>query len=394
MRRFRLRSEAGFTITHVIVLVALCAIGAWAWRVHEQRKERAAVLASLEKAAAKARDHLMATLNDDRAWRHTREARQNSRMACLQDHSSCEGKAGLIAVQDSLNRVVFDSTLPNSGLTANGGTCTGFTEQGDDGCPFRFELVWEPHCEGDCKNPKTSNIHGTLRFQPGSRYDLPLNAGNYAFRVSRETFPPEPKSCAAAHAAGIERDGIQGLRPVPGGPLIFVYCDQNRDGGGWALVANAAEEGAGDLPVIQTVSPAANGRLPAEIVGKLLAASDHQGENNVRVLLPDIDRGLTLAMGTNGATEAAHFTSAMPEGECAGMPAKANFASKTYDGEFNLTFKGGGEVTYSSRYVAGKVTPGLDICFGVRPDGHDCGVGCKSVWRGVKSKVRGSVWIR
>lgn len=393
-RFHRPHPEAGFNLINIAVILALCAVGVLYWRAQEQREERAATLARLEKTATRTRDLLVDTLSDDRAWRRTREAPQNALMSCLHDHSSCEEKKGLMSVHDLMGRVVFNSQLLTTGFTADGGICTGFTDSGNDACPFRFEVVWDPLCGDGCVDPEISNIHGTLHFKPGTKYDFPLNAGNYAFRVTRETFPPEPKSCAAAHAAGSRRDGVQGLRPVEGGPVVYVYCDQNRDGGGWALVANAAEDGAPDMPLTQTVTPVSNGRLPADIVSKLIAASAYQSENNVRVLLPDIDRGLTLALSTNGATEAAHFTANMPEGECTEMPEKSYFASIAYDGDFNLTFRGSGEVTYSSKYVAGKQTPGLDVCFGVRPDGRDCGVGCKSVWRGVKTKARGSVWIR
>lgn len=55
---------------------------------------------------------------------------------------------------------------------------------------------------------------------------------------------PEPVcqifgSCRAAHAAGERRDGVYRLRPGPDFSEYTVYCDQQTDGGGWALVASS-----------------------------------------------------------------------------------------------------------------------------------------------------------
>lgn len=388
------KPQAGFTLVNIIVLLALMA-GAFAgWRIHERRKERAAALSSLEATADRLRDVIRQQLNNDLAWKHTREARENSRMACLIDHSSCEGKGGLIALKESGGRTVLDSTLPTNGFTDTGVNCPSFSDAGSDECPFRYEVVWEPRCTGDCKNPSVSNLTATLRYRPGPATALPFSASPYSFTVSRDTIPSEPRSCAAAYAAGRQDSSTITIRPVPGGPPVYVFCDQTTDGGGWALVANASQEGRLDFPQEGLVTPESHGHYAPERISVLLAASEHQNENNLRLILPDIDGGLRLFASANGSVEAASFLAKMPPGECKKLPDAPIFAEQVYNGEFSLSFKGPGEIAFSAKQVPGKPTTGFSACFGTRPDGTDCGVGCKSIWRGAVKHLRGSIWIK
>jgi hypothetical protein len=389
-----LNKQSGFTIVHFALVLALSGIAFVGWRVKEHRKERADTQRNLEKSAAKIRDLLVDALENDLAWRFTREASPNSRMNCLTDHTSCENKGGSIVVQDAYNRVIYDSTLPSVGLTASGTPCSSFQDSGSDSCPFRFEIKWEPRCLDDCVDPKLSSIHGQLHFRPGPDLNFRLDTTRFSFHVSRDNIPSEPKNCAAAYAAGNRRDGTIAIRPNPSGKLIYVHCDQNRDGGGWALVANAAEEKVADIPIAQVVVPNSSARLPTENIALLLAASSHQNENNIRILLPDIDRGLVLGLSSNGGTDIGTYTASFPDGECLAIAEKANFASKSYGNDFGIELQGQGELSFHTSFVAGKKTPGLDICFGTHPNGKDCGIGCKSLWKGVREKLRGSVWIR
>lgn len=392
--RSGIRGERGFTLTRVVVLVALCAAIAAGWKLHEGRKNREAIEKRLEAAAASVRDRARATVLSDTGWKATRTTSDNPRMGCLTEDTSCEGKAGLVNLRDGQNRVVIDSLTSSAGFSIEGYPCLGFLESGNDSCPLRAEVVWTPVCPDDCVKPKVSNLGLTILFKPGPGLSVPFSPAPYALTISRETDPAEPKNCAAALGAGHTQDGQLSIRPQPGGPLVTVYCDQTRDGGGWTLVANLSREVAEPISTDNLVTAASHAHLPTEVISQLLAASDFQNENNVRVKVPGIDNGFTFAFSANGITEAAVFNAAMPDGDCRGVPDKPNYATKGAVGRFGVVLKGAGLLVYDDVNRPGKGATGLSFCFGSRKDGTNCGTGCQSPWRGDVTNQKGSIWIR
>lgn len=93
-----------------------------------------------------------------------------------------------------------------------------------------------------------------------------------------------PASCVEVIELGVGvLDGVYTLTlPVLG--ERDVYCDLTREGGGWALAANAPEGGYDEMPVVGVVTPEVHGRVD-DLTLTALLASPSDARNNVRVEL-------------------------------------------------------------------------------------------------------------
>jgi len=384
--------QKGFTLTNILVTVSLIAGGFAAWKINASRQERKAMKRTLEASAAKLSEQVQAQLKNDFAWQNTIRGRENKPLACLTEQTSCAGKAGLIAVRDIAGLVVVDSIPARNGFTAQGAACTEFSENGNDDCPFRMEVRWEPRCKEDCVKPPMVVIRGILFFRPGA--ELKMDLKDTQFTVQRDSEPAEARSCLEVLSRGQTSNGIYAIRPDPSLPAFSVHCDQTLDGGGWALVVNSSKTELGSLPTEQTVGPFSNARLPSEKINALLSASEHQSNNNLRVVLPDIDGGLTLGASSNGGTEAITFKATMPEGECRKVNETPSFASKEGTPHFSLQFSGKGLAGFVDKMDTALGYIGFYSCFGASFNGEPCSAGCGRSWKGSLVRLRGSLWIR
>jgi len=316
------------------------------------------------------------------------------RTACLRERTSCTGKGGLLSVRDKLNRVVYDPNTPANGFTIDGTVCSYFSESGADDCPFRMDLRWEPLCTGGCVNPETATITARLLFRPGPEFTVPFDESLYGFSFSREAAPTDPRSCLQLLASGQDKDGSYIIRPDPKSPAFSVYCDQTNDGGGWALVLNAAKADVAELVIDRSLTPLSQGRLTNDQVNAILNASEKQNENNIRLNLPEIDGGFVFAASTNGSVEVAGYHAAVPSGECRKVEEATSFATKTQAPLLSIEFKGNGTFGFSDLTDARKGYLGFYLCMGSSLDGNACGQGCGRKWTGSLVRQKGSIWIR
>lgn len=187
-------------------------------------------------------------LQSNTAWRNTIGA-NISRMGCLANNSPCtvDGTPGgtpisgqSFALYDANKALLFDATNPASGLTPSGSPCKSFSpENGNDSCPFRFELNWSANCKpGNCVNPLV-NISARLRYSPATaklaldldRYSL-LNFYSPTTNIAPPicqllTQRPNNNNFTVSWTAGSGNGGVGGCR-----------IQYQMDNGTWANVAS------------------------------------------------------------------------------------------------------------------------------------------------------------
>jgi type II secretory pathway pseudopilin PulG len=386
--------QQGFTLTKILVILALFGVAYAAWKVQAQRTERQATQKKLEAGAVQIRDHIQGLLKNDLAWKNTVSGLENKLTTCLTEHTSCAGKAGPISVRDPMNRVVFDGTVPSNGFTPAGASCAWFSEAGTDDCPFRLEVRWEPYCKGDCVAPESVTLTAKFLFRPGPNTKANISEALYGFSFSREAIPSEPRSCLQILGNGRNANGTYHIRPDPKAPGFEVYCDQTTDGGGWALVVNTGKPELGELPVDKGLVPQSHGRMPTEQVAAILNASEKQNENNIRIILPEVDGGFTAGASANGGVEPVSYKAHVPAGDCRKVQEAPAFATKTPADTFGLELSGDGNIGFANRSDARSGYIGFYVCMGSSFEGTSCGKGCGRQWNGSLVRQKGSIWIR
>jgi len=386
--------QQGFMLKNIITLVVLVAAAIAGWKYYTDQQEHSAALKRMEAGAERIRDHVQKQLKHDLAWKNTIKASENKLLACLRENTSCTGKGGLIAVRDPLNRVTLDSTIPVNGYSPDGAICSWFSDQGNDDCPFRLEVRWEPNCNDTCVKPDSVTFTATMTFRPDPNRKFAFNEHRYGFNITRDTYSTEPRSCAQVKANGQDQDGTYFIRPDPTAPAFPVYCDQTRDGGGWALVANAAKPELGEMPIDNTITLYSHARMAPAHIALILRASEHQSENNLRLILPDIDGGIVVAASTNGGTEAVQYKAGMPIGDCRAVEDRPSFATNSPSAHFSVELSGHGSVGFSDRFEPNTGFLGFHVCFGSSFRGENCGTGCERKWTGSLVRQRGSLWLR
>lgn len=117
---------------------------------------------------------------------------------CLKTGADCSARSApsvnpIYGILDSSGNTLYDFTPTTHGFNLSGQACNGFSNNGNDSCPFSYEIRWEPQCPAaptPCVNPSLKII-GTLKYSPATKRLLgPLNIQKYdiAFlRFNNET---------------------------------------------------------------------------------------------------------------------------------------------------------------------------------------------------------------
>jgi hypothetical protein len=389
-----LRDQRGFNLTNILVAGGITLGIIFLYRVHLSRQQSNESLARVETARNAIEQRFLAIMRSEIAWQNIMNSPQNENLACLRNHTNCLGRAGPFSLFDSLRHEVFDPANPVNGLTFDGSNCSTFTENGNDFCPFRVELKWVPVCGDECEDPPSVTLLGVIRFKPDPHGPYgELRVKDLEMKVTRETRLGDARTCYDLLQRGRAHSGVYSIKPDPNGAAINVYCDQEKDGGGWALILAVSPAGTSVVPESLIVTPDTTGRLPAARVKAYLDASNFQNANNLRLLLPDIDGGLTIAASTDGDIDAESYTAQTPT-ECRKVGATPVPAAHHEGKNLTLYFSGHGEFGFDESGTAAEGFHGFTACVGKSDSGRDCGKGCGTGFTGQVFRQRGSLWIR
>lgn len=391
------RDERGFNLINILVAAGVAIALIAGTKLWFSYREHETVMKAMLRQSKQIRERIENLMNNDDAWRATMMASENQAdMACLRRHDPCPHKASVLSLRDNANRLAFDPHTVANGISAEGNLCGSFSEAGNDGCPFRLDLTWEPNCSAACADPDAVVLRGHLKFRPGSMAAFSsVRIPDQDFSVMRDTHPAVPRNCYELLQAGHNQDAVYVVRPDPHGPPMSVYCDQTRDGGGWALALSTGSTTYTSIPDTSLLTPGITGRLRPELIKQYLDASSLEGGNNLRLELPDVDGGLVLGASTNGAIDGDSYSAPMPPGDCRKVPDIRNEATHQPAPAFGIFFSGGGgEVGLDDATTETEGYHGIRVCFGTTPSGRVCGNGCHRKWTGELFHQKGTVWIR
>jgi len=115
---------------------------------------------------------LIAVIANQSAWDQTKRNARNSSMRCLNQGPCVNGRGGAFSLYDATGAPVFDAMDPSAGFDLNGQPCRGYSANGNDACPIRFDLTWAPSCNealtpGSCRHP-SELVSIVFRFSPNS----------------------------------------------------------------------------------------------------------------------------------------------------------------------------------------------------------------------------------
>lgn len=171
--------KAGFGLVEVLVALALLSVlslGLARFATFSSKQQsRTVTINKLEEVRA----IFYTTLRNNDAWVSTINDPSNPGMACLKNSTSCTGlptaaTAKFRANDPSGNPILGYSPLASAsnGFTLNGTVCNTYVPPpgvGNDNCPFRLDLTWNPVCPavGPCTNPLVM-VDGVFTYNPGS----------------------------------------------------------------------------------------------------------------------------------------------------------------------------------------------------------------------------------
>jgi hypothetical protein len=153
------------------------------------------------------RKMIIATLQNDQAWKNTVNDPRNTSLACIKDRTTClictkdeKGKAvscvpasgpfRVMGMSSDTSAPVYDPLVPKNGFTMSGAPCDKFSPAGNDQCPLRLELEWAAACSTEdvqCLNPQIK-IHGKMLYSPSPTdklRKLPFNPEHYGIDMIR-----------------------------------------------------------------------------------------------------------------------------------------------------------------------------------------------------------------
>lgn len=186
-----MRNERGFTLVEVMIssfVMALITLGAATMMTTGMK-----IIKSSDSTAwlEEMRREIVFAMKNEASFRQTVLDVRNPSMTCLRDKAldpnavvSCAGGGGPInVVRKEDMGTLLDSTLPTAGFDKMGKVCNEFDPtNGNDRCPFKYNLVWRAHCTGQgCSDPDVM-VSGNLQVSFADK-SVVLNPNLYKFSV-------------------------------------------------------------------------------------------------------------------------------------------------------------------------------------------------------------------
>lgn len=183
------RNKKGFSLIGILVATCLLGIVLSGTLGVTQISLKQQSQSNITFMADQIRRNLTQHIQNGSAWQNTVNDSANTNLACLQSSTSCTGMGGAFRLRDASNHIVYDPLTPSNGFTAAGSLCTTFSTGGNDACPLRMELSWQPVCSGTCVSPQVKII-GTITYAPQSpEKKIAFNSSNYGFEVMQRASP-------------------------------------------------------------------------------------------------------------------------------------------------------------------------------------------------------------
>jgi hypothetical protein len=141
------------------------------------------------------RRNIASLVLDPGSWDMTiRGAKNSPGMLCLVNATPCTTDGSVngtpiqnqpFALYDRANTLIYDATNPRTGITLKATTCnlvltgSGFSSDGNEECPLRYNLVWSAICVvGNCVNPQ---IRVSAKLVTGApTKSISFNLDNYS----------------------------------------------------------------------------------------------------------------------------------------------------------------------------------------------------------------------
>lgn len=185
-------NEKGFGIVDFLIAMVVTTVSCLLiLQIAGQAKEEQA-RTSLPLQLDLIRQNLMTLIQSSSPWTDT--ITRNPGMACLLNTTACVDPSNAtrsisnqaFALWDGSSATAYyDGTSSSNGFTLGGTPCTTYSSQGNDACPFHYDLTWtaicpDPATPATCINP-TVLISATLKFSPKNKKNIALNVTNYSF---------------------------------------------------------------------------------------------------------------------------------------------------------------------------------------------------------------------
>lgn len=179
-----IRNKKGFSLIGILVAACLLAVVLNGTLSLAQISLKQQTQSNLTFAADQIRRNLIQYVQNSNAWQNTLNDPANTSLACLKASASCTGAGGAFRVRDAQNNIVYDPLTSTAvGFAGSGSPCNTFSASGNEACPLRMELSWQPVCSGTCVNPQVK-LKGTMTYAPQApQTKFAFNALNYSFEI-------------------------------------------------------------------------------------------------------------------------------------------------------------------------------------------------------------------
>ncbi len=185
-----MKNQHAFGLLEVIISAALMGlVGAGVAKLWDQFG-KSTTTASASRTALQLRANIQQLVNSPSAWSRTIAAHADGTLKCLAEapKGDCTGQTGPISLYNGANQIEID-TKAGAGFTLGGAPCSDYSDSGNNSCPFRVDLEWEPLCSQPVGQPCTSpqvRVTGAIKFRNKTENrSLAFNEGNYAINIIR-----------------------------------------------------------------------------------------------------------------------------------------------------------------------------------------------------------------